>query len=165
MSKPRLETSCLTNHFGKLIYHLIIDDKIMMSNDLPEYQDIERAIKTAHGNCWVCGLGLGIIANELAKLPQVQTVTIAEINQDVIDLCSFFLESDKCKVFYCNGLTDFWINPEIKFYDWMFFDSYLDIQEDGPEHVKQAWENHKPYLKPGGTFECWMKPYFENILI
>src|SRR4051812_9361086 len=120
-SKPRIETSCINNSRGELVKHLIINDVIWMSNDDEEYQDIDKSLATAHGDCYIGGLGMGLIAKLCAEKNNVDSVYVVEINRDIIDLVSPELKNPKIKIFQGDARYDFLS----RHYDWMYFDIWL----------------------------------------
>ncbi len=170
----RIETSCINNSRGELVRHLIIDDVIWMSNDDQEYKDIERAISTAHGKCYVGGLGMGLIIKELLKKPEVTNITVVEINPSVSKLVAPTIPVWKCGFdMWCGPLSkvEIFTNDATKAfypigvrncYDWMYFDIWLEPDEEGLRLWNICKEAAKPYLKENGTIEGWYKPRLED---
>ncbi len=68
--------------YTKLTHH----GSTVMSDTSAEYSDHIEAIRRAEGICLVTGLGLGLVANEMAKKEEVDLVIVIEKNQEVIDL-------------------------------------------------------------------------------
>ena len=140
------------NSRGEFVKHLVIDDVIWMSSGDDEYEDIERALKTANGDCLILGLGLGLIVQECEKLNCVNSILVYEISHEVIGLHSFgpkvtIKQADATKI---NELTKF---------DWIYFDIWLDPDL---EAMQQCFDNAQSLLKPDGVVECWLKPRLIN---
>jgi len=169
----RIEISKQTNSRGEKIKHLVINNEIWMSNDDIEYRDIERSIKSARGHCLVGGLGMGIIVKELWEKDNIDTITVVEINPNIIFLMA---EEFDLLGFTKNVWTNFekktiviqedifnWLHKNKGEYDWMYLDTY-------EEPTETAWEDHvlpfkelaQPLLKPNGTIEYWEKPRMDD---
>ncbi len=155
MSSVRIEISCLSNSRGELIRHLIIDNLIFMSNTDDEYEDIDRTLKTAVGNCFIGGLGLGLIANACCQLEKVKAVTVVENNQEVIDL---FLKNnkihEKLHIFYGNCLTDF--NWGYSPYNWFYQDFYIEPSDFVYKQIKDSYKLASPFLSQNCILEGWL---------
>lgn len=65
---------------------LIKDDSCLMKLSPLEIQGAYEIIKYARGNVGIVGLGLGYIAQEIAKKDNVKKVTVYESSKEVIDL-------------------------------------------------------------------------------
>lgn len=61
---------------------------VIMSDNLMETEDQEEFLGLAEGHIVIGGLGLGLIALRLLKKSGIKSITIIEIDQDVIDLVS-----------------------------------------------------------------------------
>ena len=61
---------------------------VVMSDNLMEIEDQEEFLGVAEGHIVIGGLGLGLIALRLLKKKGIKSITIIEIDQDVIDLVS-----------------------------------------------------------------------------
>ena len=61
---------------------------VVMSDNLMEIEDQEEFLGVAEGHIVIGGLGLGIITLRLLKKKGIKSITVIEIDQDVIDLVS-----------------------------------------------------------------------------
>lgn len=59
---------------------------IVMSDTTAERHDHAFFVGMAHGHCLINGLGIGMCLAAVLKKPQVQKVTVVEIDADLIDL-------------------------------------------------------------------------------
>lgn len=62
--------------------------KTWMVDDPPHWWSMQNYAKHSYGNVLVAGLGLGLVTSELMKNIDVNSITVIEINRDVIDLIS-----------------------------------------------------------------------------
>jgi len=174
-----IETTKEKNSRGEYIQHLLIDDKIWMSNDDIEYEDIERSLQHARGDCFIGGLGLGVIAQECSKKDDVRSILVVEKNEEVAKLVAesalklkkfhkdddyWCSEKSKIVVMLGDARCDFddldLINP---IYDWMYLDTYDEPTEVAYyEHVVPFVKNAKNVLKKDGVVDYWCKPKFDK---
>lgn len=68
--------------------------KTWMVDDPPQYRSMQMFGEAAYGHVVTTGLGLGLIVHELVKNSSVTSITVVEINPDVITLMSPFLPHD-----------------------------------------------------------------------
>jgi len=132
---------------GKSI-ELFIDGLLWMSNQPQEIKNIERVVKTAKGNCFVGGLGLGLVVQELLKIREVEHVDVVEINREVIETCSRRVIDKRVSIYEGNAKTFF---PNSS-YDWIYYDIWLSPTLEEIEECKTA---SFPYLKDSGVFEFY----------
>jgi len=150
----KIEETPLKNKNGDYIKHLTIDNIIWMSNDDIELEDIERSIKNARGDCFIGGLGLGLIAEECAKLDRVTSVTVFEINKNIIKLVVPGINNSKIQIFHGDAISEF---GNMK-YDWMYLDTYLEPTENAfLTEVVPFSKNCQQNLKPSGIVDYWCK--------
>ena len=60
--------------------------KTWMVDDPPQQRAMEVLAAAAHGKVLTSGLGLGLVCHELVKNPLVESITVVERNQDVIQM-------------------------------------------------------------------------------
>ena len=64
-------------------------NKLLVASDMPaEMRDQSEAVYRARGHCLVNGLGIGLVLKNILAKPEVASVTVVEISQDLIDLVS-----------------------------------------------------------------------------
>lgn len=67
---------------------LTVSGILMMTDTPAEMQDHYMPVRMASGHVLITGLGLGMVANAVAKKDAVERVTVVEISRDVISLVS-----------------------------------------------------------------------------
>lgn len=65
---------------------LIEGDKVWMSPAISEMESMADGVEKGHGNCLAMGLGIGFLPYLWLLKDEVESVTVVEFNQDVIDL-------------------------------------------------------------------------------
>lgn len=104
--------------------------KMMMVDDPLHYYGMKRLAENSFGDVLVGGLGLGMVTNFLIDNPAVNSITVYEVNADVINLIKPHIkESKKVKIihgdffkdqpfddkYYDTVLIDFWVqSPKTK---------------------------------------------------
>lgn len=105
------------------------DENIIMMSDTPaELRDMKQGIEEATGNVLVFGLGLGIFAENCAIKKSVKSVTVIEVDQDVIDLVAPHLTKKHQKIEVFQGDV-FTYKPQFK-YDFIFVDIWPFIDHE-----------------------------------
>ena len=90
--------------------------------------------KHSTGKVLVAGLGLGLVASQLAINPQVSSITVIEIYSDVISLIGKYLDP---KITIINDSFENFINKNLKNQCFLRYDTIiLDI-----------WVGYSPYIK------------------
>lgn len=69
-------------HYTRLVHH----KSVVMSDTPAEIGDHHEFIMKAVGHVLITGLGLGVVVNACLNKPHVESVTVIEINHNVIDL-------------------------------------------------------------------------------
>lgn len=81
------------------ILELIGNDKFWMKLSPREIESSYGIIKQAHGRVGIVGLGLGYVAQEMAKSDKVSEVVVYEFEKDIIELYKkSFGENEKIKI-------------------------------------------------------------------
>lgn len=134
----------ITQHDGNWkISSLFIDGDCYMTNSAPDLLDHRRIFEEAEGDILLTGygLGLGVILADLN--PKVNTVTVVENNQTIIDMICPMVESVcsriNVEVLYLDA--NIWI-PE-KVYDFAFIDH---------DYQRADSERYAPFCK---TLVSW----------
>lgn len=83
---------------------LVFDDVVVMSNTPMEIRTNKEFIRRAKGNVLINGLGLGMVLTAILKKPEVNSVTVVEISEDVISLTGPTFASDpRVKIVHCSA--------------------------------------------------------------
>lgn len=94
-----------------------------LMSDLPiELRQMKEFARGARGRVLIGGLGLGLVAHLVAAKPSVESVTVVEVEPDVISLCADGLPP-KVKVIQAD-LFDYLRRPSLR---WAFDRAFFDI--------------------------------------
>jgi spermidine synthase len=164
----RIEITPIRNKRGQLVRHLVMGDtqKIMMSNDDIELEDIEQAAKSACGNCLVAGLGMGLIVDEIAHKSSVRSIDVLEIDKDVIRVGWEFISprlddtNIPITVIHIDALK--FKPPVNKKYDWVFADWWQEPTKEAYEEMLKFFSQIKSSCSETCVFEAWKKDWFEQ---
>jgi len=166
MRDVKLEKTPQKNSRGEYIKHLTLDGVIWMSNDDHEYADITRALKNAHGDCLVGGVGMGLVLFELARTPSVTSVTAVEILPEVLRL----VENQLSEVFNSASKELVIINDNCleklgpkNYYHFIYGDWWLEPTKNAYEEylqwINKLTKNNK--IDEKTIKEAWLKPRLE----
>lgn len=109
---------------------LTADGRLQMTDTGAEKMDHALVVKKATGDCLVTGLGLGMVANAMALKPEVKTVTVIEINADVIELVRASMHP-KVSVIHADALE--WKPGKGQKWDVIWHDIWPEISLDDCE--------------------------------
>ena len=110
-------------------------DNPVMSDTPSEIGDHLHFIHTAHGNCLINGLGLGVVVNALLHKPEVTHIDVVEIEQDVINLVWPAYNNGKTTLYHADALTTQW--PKDQKWDCAWHDIWPSMCTDNlPEIAK-----------------------------
>lgn len=128
---------------------LWVDGKCVMNDYPPQERDINLpVIEAARGDVLIAGLGIGYILVPILAKPEVESVTVIEKCQDVIDLVLPHLTHPKLTVVLADAFD--WTPPNS--YDTMWFDIYPHDQQVG----ETLMTRYAPWLRSGG----WARSIF-----
>ena len=117
----------------------------IMQNSEAEYNEHQWLWDNATGDVLVGGLGIGMIHQKLIDNPNVTSVTIIEISQDVIDLVWEHCAKDDT---FTLILDDFetWVPPEGTTFDTIWADTWLvDNPMSAKEHQEHIQNHYSDY--------------------
>lgn len=128
--------------------------EVVMSNTLMEVNTNMEFINRATGRVLINGLGLGMVLTEILKKDSVESVTVVERSQDVINLTSpSFAHDPRVKIVHSCAFD---YTPEDgEVFDVAWHDIWTYIS---PENLDEMWkleDKLRPYVK--GYQESWAK--------
>ena len=125
----------------------------IMQDSEAEYNEHQWLFDNATGDVLVGGLGLGLLHGPLMDNPDVTSVTIIEISQDVVDLVWEHCEKDET---FSLIMADFetWVPPEGTTFDIVWGDSWIF---DNPMSIGAyntlISDRYSPYANDVTTFK------------
>ncbi len=136
------------------------DGRIWMTVTPLEINTIQPAIDSAHGHVLAYGLGLGYFAYMAARKASVETVTIVELNENVIDMFNEYLLpqfhecSKKITIIHANAF----MYANIEMQKGNIYDEFSDLRHD-------VYDGEPLYLKmkefevysPNSKFMYWIE--------
>ena len=128
---------------------LINKDKTYMSITPNEIETMRDSIAAAHGKVLNYGLGLGYWAYEVASKSNVESVTIVELNQDVIDLFNTYIAPQfepeilsKINIIQGDAIA-YHRNLVDGVYDYCFIDTWFNAYEGMDMYLNFKEQEHK----------------------
>lgn len=114
---------------GDIIVHKLAHKKGIWTSDHPvELYTQQMAFKNVHGHVLVGGLGIGMAALLIARMPRVTKVTVVEIAKDVISLVKPQLPFDPKIEIVCADLYEYITRVGLEF-DSAYFDTWAPTGE------------------------------------
>jgi spermidine synthase len=133
---------------------------VVMSDSKPDKKSCEKYVRAARGDVLILGFGLGLIVIPIMKKPEVKSVTIVEIQPEVVKLVASQIPlNKKVKIVMGDALL---YKPDRK-YDCIFYDvdpPQKRLTELEMQGISTEPESHyRPFLKPGGEVLVWNGDY------
>lgn len=123
---------------------------LVMSDTPYEQHDHRNAVRNATDHVLINGLGIGMVVAACLKKPEVLSVTVIEINQDVIDLVVPQIVHEKLTVICADALT--WKPPRGNIYGMVWHDIWPTICADNlPDMAKLK----RKYARRAAWQGCW----------
>ncbi len=136
---------------------LTYNDEVWMSITPNEINTMAPYISQAKGNVLVLGLGLGYYPFMISEKEEVKSITIVELDQNIIDifkknLLPLFPHKDKIKIIKGDALD--YLKNNKSHYDCIFADLWHNPEDGLPLYIKiKKLEN----LHRGSVFQYWLE--------
>lgn len=116
---------------------------VWMSPAVSEIESMRTGIEKGHGKCVTFGLGLGLIIYLWLLKEEVESVTVVEVNKDVIDLFENhilpqFKTEKKVNIIHASAY-DKWNEEFLSMFDYVYAD-FWESNEDGLECYTKLME-------------------------
>lgn len=128
-----------------------------MSIKPSELETLKKSIENAHGRVITFGLGLGYYTYMVSQKPQVDSVTVVERSEEVIELFKKYIlpqftYPEKVSII-CSDAYDFMDNRMIQgMYDYVLADLWHDVSDGLDLYLKFKNREHR---FPGTQFDYW----------
>jgi hypothetical protein len=132
---------------------LMCGSTLVMSNTPTEINDFIYFICKAKGNVLINGLGLGVVLKAILAKPEVESVTIIELHDDVIKLVAPTFNNDpRVAIIHADAFA--WKPPKDAYYDAVWHDCWDSICED---NLKGMEKLHRKYGKRCSYQDSWSR--------
>ena len=121
---------------------LTVDRTLVMSDTPMEHATNYKFAFKAHGKVLVAGLGLGMVLTAILEKPSVESVTVVEISQDVVNLISPHFPSPKLSIITAD-IFDWRPEKGIKF-NVIYFDIWPDVCVD---NIAEIAKLHRAFAR------------------
>lgn len=125
---------------------------VVMSDTPAEMSDHYVAVRAAHGEVLVNGLGLGMVVQACLNKPNVARVTVIELSDDVISLVAPHYQTMFGERFRVVHADAFEYKPDLPNYGACWHDIWPDLCEDNlPEMTRMK----RKYARRADWQGCW----------
>lgn len=128
---------------GKFCY-LSVGGTLYMSDTENERRTNRDFVRHAHGHVLVAGLGIGMILHPILARPSVQSVTVIERSQDVIDLVSPTIKSSLLEIQCADIYT--WSPSKGRKFNVIYFDIWPSQSTDDLMDMAKLHQRGKVWL-------------------
>lgn len=131
---------------------LVHKRRVIMSNTQAEIMDFRYFLNKAKGNVLINGLGLGVLLKALLDKPGIESVTVIEISEDVINLVGSHFKDPRVQIIHADALT--WKPPKGVHYDAAWHDIWDDICLTNWESMSKL---HRKYGRKCSYQDSWCR--------
>lgn len=135
-----------------------------MSDTPMERRTNEEFVLAAHGDVLIGGLGIGMLIPPLLEKPTITSITIIELQQEVIDLVDARNRFDQLpfpdRISVIQGDMLEWVPEKGIKYDAAYFDIWQDISDDNHPEMKKLHLRYKNRVRRDngpGFLNSWRK--------
>lgn len=135
------------------------NNRIWMTITPNEIETMKEAVDQAFGNCLTFGLGLGYYAYMISEKENVESITVVEMNDDVIHLFNSYVlpqfkNAGKIKIIKADAFEYAQKHMSKGQYDFVFTDLWHDVSDGKDMYLKM-----KKYEKksPNTVFMYWIE--------
>jgi len=126
---------------------------VIMSNTDSELRDHRHFVYKANGKVLINGLGLGCVLSEVLAKDRVESVTVIEISEDVINLVAPFFESNpKVTIIHADAFE--WKPPRGVRYNAVWHDIWDNICTD---NLPEMTRLHRKYGRRCDYQDSWCR--------
>ena len=138
---------------------ILENDRIWMTITPNEIETMKEAVDQAFGNVLTFGLGLGYYAYMVSEKENVESITVVEMNEDVIHLFNKYVlpqfkNAEKIKIIKADAFEYAQKHMSKGKYDFVFTDLWHDVSDGIDMYLKM-----KKYEKqsPNTVFSYWIE--------
>ena len=136
---------------------LIINDRLVMSDTRHEQGTNMGFLRNAHGRVLIAGLGIGMIVVPILDDPDVGSVTVVELIQDVIDIVQPQIAHPKLTII--RGDINTWRPAKGERFNTIYFDIWTDATVGNLPQIARLHRSFARYLDRNDD-RCWMNSWF-----
>ncbi len=127
---------------------------VLLMSDTPEERRSNLPLaQHARGHVLIAGLGLGMVLPVVLAKVDVWSVTVLEINPDVIALIHPHYQHEKLSV--VQGDACAWLPPNGQHYDTQYFDVWSEQSTDTIEDMRVLHARFRKYRSKGAWVSSW----------
>lgn len=128
--------------------------EVMMSDTPHEREETRRALRGLRGDVLIAGLGLGMLVHAAARKRSVRSVTVVELNPEIIRLVGPTLPKN---VRVVQGDARTWLPDDGATFDSIFLDIWPNIGDEMHAETQTMLAHYAPLLRAGGWMEAWLQ--------
>lgn len=136
------------------------EDTQLMSDTWLERSTNAAALKAARGDLLFLGLGIGLLPVACCRKKEVSSVTVVEIESQVISLVEPHIRHLKLRVMQGDAFR-----PPFRgrVFDAIYIDIWRDICSDNWEPMKGLLREYRKLSRNGAYVNAWLKGYLQEL--
>lgn len=145
---------------------LFVNGAMVMSDTQMERMTNYGVLRNARGRVLIAGLGLGMIILPMAAKPEVETITVIERSEDVIQLVTPHLRKalgeNSSKLGVLQGDIFTWKPQKGSKWDTIYFDIWTDLSTDNLEEMASLHRKFGRRKNLSGWMESWQRDMLKS---
>jgi predicted membrane-bound spermidine synthase len=129
---------------------LLIDGSLVMSDTLMEQSSHLSFVYSARGDVLIAGLGIGMCVLAILDKENVDSVTVVEKNEDVIELIGQYIQHEKLTIIH-GDIFEWKPDKGVK-YDTIWFDIWSDACTDNLTEIARLHQRGKFWKRSTRSF-------------
>lgn len=126
------------------------DFGLVMVDSHKEFKEHELLWNNAKGNILIGGLGVGMVNEKLINMPNINSITIVEKSEEVIELVWPYCKKDE-RFTLVQADIDAWSVPSNSYWDYAWFDTWLStVNVELGEYSRALVEKYSIFCKKMG---------------
>lgn len=155
-----LRTAFIQNTGGPIktgtFCRLSVNGSLLMTDTPAEARSNYEVVRRSHGHVFIAGLGLGMILHPILEKEEVESVTVIEVYQDVINLVAPTLTGGKLTIICANAYE--WKPPKSQKFNVIYFDIWGDTSTDDLVDMARLHQRAKFWLDRSDD-DRWMSSW------
>lgn len=134
-------------------------DDTWMSDTPMEHNTNYDGLYQAKGDILVIGLGIGMLSLAMCRKKEVRSVTVLEIEPEVVQLVAPHVRHRKLRIILADGKQ-----PPIRGrnFDLIYLDIWPTICSDNWPEMKPLLAMYRRHRRQGGVVDGWLKDYVQR---
>jgi spermidine synthase len=128
---------------------------VIMSDTPQEMSEHSTFVRKAKGNVLINGLGIGMVLKNVLLKPNIDSVVVVELSEDVINLVGDFYKDHRLSIHHADAFK--WTPPKGTKFHAIWHDIWPDKSIDNIADMSRLHRRYARWLMTGGFQDSWAR--------